>query len=217
VSIPHQILRRRVPRKGFHNLLCSPFRRRIRCHIEMHDLPAVVTEDNQDKQNIECSGRNCEKVHGGFVHMIFQEGPPGLRRRFLVWFALEYQAGNRSLGEIESKFDQLTMNPRCAPGRIGQGHFFDEFPDLRVDPGSSRNLGFEFPEQPEALSMPSYNGCRLYDNQRIFPTAPYSKQKHPEDTVSHAYFRPFHRLFHDSQLLTKSEVFDNEIRVHPEH
>jgi len=180
IPIPHQILRGRVPREGFHNLLGRPFRRRIRGHIEMHDSPPVVAEDYQDEQDIECRGRNREKVHGAFFHMVVQEGPPGLGRRFLVRFSLRHQAGNRSLGNFESQLDQLTVNPGCAPGRIGQSHRFHLISDFRINFWSSRNLGFEFPEKLEALAMPADHGVRRNDDKDITPSGPYPGEDDPE-------------------------------------
>src|SRR5262245_39272112 len=61
ISIPEQISRRGVIGKCFDDLLCGPLGCRIRGHIEMNDLPAIVKEDNEAVQNAEIDRRDCEK------------------------------------------------------------------------------------------------------------------------------------------------------------
>jgi len=171
----------------------------------MHDSPPVVAEDNQDEQDIECHGRNREKVHGAFVYMVVQEGPPGLRRRFLVCGALRHQAGDCSLGNFESQLDQLTMNPWCAPGRIGQGHRFDVIPDFRINFWPSRNLGFEFPEELETLAMPADHGFRFNDVDRFAPAGPDPGEDDPKDPCDHSDFWPLVLLLINRQLLLQGD------------
>jgi hypothetical protein len=45
ISIPEQIARRRVFREGFDELSGRPFRRRMRCNIEVDDLTSVMQQD----------------------------------------------------------------------------------------------------------------------------------------------------------------------------
>ena len=123
VPIPQQILWRRVPWKCLYNLLGSPLGRRVGCHIEMNGLPAVVAEDYQHEQDPESGGRNCEEIYGNHArYVIFQERRPHLGWR--LGNPTMNQAGNRSLGDLDSQLEQLAMNPWCAPKWIGHRHFF---------------------------------------------------------------------------------------------
>src|SRR5262249_60902189 len=59
----------------------SLFARMIR-HIEVQHTAAVMRQDDENKQHPERRSRHSEEIHRGhLLHVICQEGPPGLRRR----------------------------------------------------------------------------------------------------------------------------------------
>src|SRR5262245_12425046 len=64
ISISEQIARSGIIRKGFDYLLSGPLGCRLRGHIEMHDLPATVKEDDEAVQNAEIDRRDSEKIYG---------------------------------------------------------------------------------------------------------------------------------------------------------
>ena len=69
-------------------MICSggPLGCRIRGHIEMNDLPAIVKEDNEAVQNAEIDRRGCEKIYGrNLIRMIGKKCLPGLRGRLGVF------------------------------------------------------------------------------------------------------------------------------------
>ncbi len=60
VPVADQIPRRRVPWKGFANLLCYPIRTRICGDAEMLDAPPLMAQHDEDEQNGE-PGRRDDK------------------------------------------------------------------------------------------------------------------------------------------------------------
>src|SRR5262245_26980674 len=64
ISIPEQVSRRSVIGKCFDDLLRGPLGCRMRCHIEMNDLPTTMEKDDEAVQNAEIDRRDREKIHG---------------------------------------------------------------------------------------------------------------------------------------------------------
>jgi hypothetical protein len=72
------------------------------------------------------------------------------------------------LPDVNAELEELSMDAGSAPERIGEAHLADQPPnfDKHLGPaGSSSRL--PPPEQAKASAMPAYNGCRLYDRERI--------------------------------------------------
>jgi hypothetical protein len=85
IVVAHQIIRRGVKRKGFHDLLRSPLCGRIRRHVEVSDAPPTVFDDNEHLQDLEsCRG-----------------------------YGKEINRGN-GLGHLMAEFEQLTVDTRGA-------------------------------------------------------------------------------------------------------
>ncbi len=82
-SIPQQISRHSIKRKGFEHLLRRPFRRWMSCDVEVHDASSIVCEDNKNEEDFEPNGVDGEKVDGCQLrNVIIAERPPRLRWRF---------------------------------------------------------------------------------------------------------------------------------------
>ena len=80
ISISQEIARRGIIRKGFDDLLSGPLGCRIRCHIEMNDLPAPVKKDDEAVQNAEIYFRDSGKIYGlNLIRMIGKKCSPSLR------------------------------------------------------------------------------------------------------------------------------------------
>jgi len=62
VSIPEQVRRRGVLRKGLDELSGRPRGRGMVGHVEMEELAAIVAEGNEDEQQPEGQGRDEEEV-----------------------------------------------------------------------------------------------------------------------------------------------------------
>ena len=62
VTVAHKVAGSRIPRECLHELCCRPLGRRMSGHIEMHDTPAVMSQNQKDKQKLEINGRYNEEV-----------------------------------------------------------------------------------------------------------------------------------------------------------
>src|SRR5207302_8041229 len=72
-------------------------------HLEVHHMPSLMRQDDEDKQHPKgCSG-NREKVDRGHLpYMIPQEGSPSLGRRSSASLQI---LGNRRLRELDSQLE----------------------------------------------------------------------------------------------------------------
>ena len=61
--------------------------------------------------------------------------------------------------------------------------------------------------------MPANHGVGLDDDQRVDPARPDSEQSHPEAPVGIGQFRPGFLVLQNGELLTESQVFEDEIRA----
>jgi hypothetical protein len=86
--------------------------------------------------------------------------------------------------EIDTKLEQLAVNPRSAPERIDSGHSTNQFADF---------WSYRWPAVPvsalpspvilEAFPVPSDHGPRLDDDGTLSPSVPGSGEPEPEDLV----------------------------------
>src|SRR5215470_16335944 len=84
VTIPDQIPLGVTFRKRLGHLLTRPFRRRMLGDAKVQNSPALVLDDQENKQYPQANRRHREEVDGNdFTEVIVQECPPGLRRRSL--------------------------------------------------------------------------------------------------------------------------------------
>ncbi len=121
ISIPKQISGCSVPRERLENLSRGPFGRGIRRYVEVNDSTPRVPQDDKHEQQPKSNGRHDDKVHTNHVqHVVLDEGSPSLRCR--LPFASAHQSRHGSLGDLDSKFEQLAVNLGCTPERIGIGH-----------------------------------------------------------------------------------------------
>jgi hypothetical protein len=77
VAVPSQVTWRGIPGKCFDDLLCGPLCCGVFGGVEVHDAPALVSQDDEDEEHLECGGWDGEEVtcHDVF-DMGVQEGPP---------------------------------------------------------------------------------------------------------------------------------------------
>jgi hypothetical protein len=87
-------------------------------HVEVQDSSPVVSEYQEDEEDVEGDCGHREEVDGNeILDVIVQECPPGLARRLAV---TGHVLGYRGLREINAKLEQFAMNPRSAPERIAR-------------------------------------------------------------------------------------------------
>src|SRR5215469_16101059 len=108
VTIAQQVPWCSIFGKRLYHLLSCPTRRRMRRHVEMNDAPAMMSQDHKHEQHPKADGRHREEVDRDQIpHMVVQESLPYLGKGLPV---LGYHAGNRTLGDCDSQFEQFSMN-----------------------------------------------------------------------------------------------------------
>ena len=82
IPITDQIAGKLLPSAGFRELVCDPFRRRMRRYSEPYDLSSAMPHDQQTIEQTERDCRNDEQIYrGDAVGMIAEERLPPLGRR----------------------------------------------------------------------------------------------------------------------------------------
>ena len=108
IAIPQQITRRGIPRKCVAELLGSPLRGGVGGYAEMHDPPAVVSQNQEHIQDLKPDRRHCEEVDGHQgLDVILKEGPPGLRRRLPL---PDHVLGDAGLSDVDAEFEQFAVD-----------------------------------------------------------------------------------------------------------
>src|SRR5712671_694931 len=102
VAIADEVARSFIPRKGFRDLTCNPFRGRVCCDVDPDEVSAVEPDDDEAIEQVETDSWNNEQVHGGNVwRVVAQEGPPSLagwsRRLTMNLATLDCATSNPSL------------------------------------------------------------------------------------------------------------------------
>ena len=113
VAIPEQEPRGVVPRKRLEDLGSSPLSSWMLGDIEMHNAPAIMSQNEKHVQDPKSESGHHEKVHRDqLLDMIFQERPPGLGRRLPM---LHHIFRDRGLGNLDSKLEQFGVQPWRSP------------------------------------------------------------------------------------------------------
>ena len=97
--------------------------------------------------------------------MIMKERLPPLR-----WRASSpgHILGHARLSDIDAELEQLSMDPRRAPQRIGNAHLADQPADLQRHSRPATTMSrLPAPIRSKPRPMPANNGIRLNDRQRI--------------------------------------------------
>jgi hypothetical protein len=84
--------------------------------------------------------------------------------------------GDGNLGEMNVELEQLPVNPRSAPQRVGLTHRSNEISEGWINTGMAELLhaAFPTPVQSKPLPMPSKDGLRLHDDKSLGPVTPNS-------------------------------------------
>jgi hypothetical protein len=179
----------------------------MRGHVEMHDPSSIVSQNQEHVQDLKRDrrhGKEVDRHHS--LDVVLKEGPPSLRR----WLPLAYDLlAHAGLTDVDTEFEQFTVDAGCAPEGILAAHLPDQLADFfrhRWAPGLAvTNL--PGPEQPEALAVPANNGFRFDDDQGRSPIAPDFAQPRPEESISGCQFRPLHRATQYAELVSECDVF----------
>jgi hypothetical protein len=130
VAVKDQESRSSLKRKRFSQLLNHPGTCGMTRHIEVQDLPPVVTDHEKAVEQTKSHRWHREEVHcrNSFAMVLKKREPPF--RWFRISWGASHPARNRSFGNIELKHQELTMNSRRAPSRVFNNHAEDQITDF---------------------------------------------------------------------------------------
>jgi hypothetical protein len=87
-------------------------------------MSSAVPHDQQSIEPAKRDGRHDEHIHRSDpVSAIAEERPPSLRRRVS---SPDHVFGHARLSDVDAELEQLSMDPRRSPQRIGNAHFADK-------------------------------------------------------------------------------------------
>jgi hypothetical protein len=96
IAVAEEIGRRGLVREGVHELLSRPDGGGVLGDVEVDNPPAMVGEDDKDKEDAEASGGNGEEIDRDQVaDVVREERPPGLRG---LGPTLGHEAGGGAFG-----------------------------------------------------------------------------------------------------------------------
>src|SRR5450756_2246869 len=97
--------------------------------------------------------------------MVMKERLPALRR----WSSsFDHILGHARLSDIDAELEQLSVDPRRSPQRIGNAHLADQPADLQWhNRPATRSSRLPAPIEPKTRTIPANNGVRLNDRPGI--------------------------------------------------
>ena len=129
------------------------------------------------------------------------------------------RSSGRRVSDRDAELEQLAVDARGAPGRVGAAHLADEFLNGARDagpPGPTRPT-LPAPVEPKASSMPAEDRVGLDDDERVPPTGPQVTQPRPEQPVDWPQPRsPSSLSLQDRQLMAQRGVLDLKRRLAPQ-
>ena len=123
---------------------------------------------------------------------------------------------DRGFGDRDTEFQQLAVDARGAPGRVGVAHLADEHLNGARDawPTGSARPTLPAPIAPKPSSMPPENGVGLDDDERSPPSGPQVTEPRPEQPVNGPQPRaPAGLSLQDRSLMTKRRVLNLDRRL----
>src|SRR6202049_4159187 len=163
-----------------------------------------------NQQAVEQTKRDCrhdEQVHrSDTVGMIAKERPPALGWRVS---SLGHVLGHAGLSDIDAELEELSMDPRRSPQRIGNAHLADKLAYLRRYSWSATTAPrLPPPVRSEPGAVPFNHGLRLHDRQGAQHLRSQTIRAGEYQTVQHPERRPFRRFPPQHvKLMTQNRVF----------
>src|SRR5271170_2561550 len=109
-------------------------------HTRVNDFPAIMGEDDRNVEQPKGRAGYEEHVDGGDpLGLVVQETAPSRRRRPS---SSHHVLGNRGLADLNAELEQLAMNPRRSPERVGAAHLPNQFANFSIQ---RRPSGFRTP------------------------------------------------------------------------
>src|SRR5215831_21001313 len=142
--------------------------------------------------------------------MVLEKSEPALARirRRGPWRQV---AGDRGLGDFESQFQQLAVDPGSTPSRILLRHRPDQMAKLSSDLWSAGTAARkQAPVPPEPGAMPADDGLRLHDHQHARPFGPPTAEAEPEQTTPKAQAGSGVLALEDADLLSQGNQLQSQ-------
>ncbi|MGB6558658.1 MAG: hypothetical protein WBE96_14815, partial [Pseudolabrys sp.] len=116
ILVADQVTRDLIPREGFGDLPCNPFRGWVRSSVDPDQVPAAQTDDDQGIEQVEAKGWDNEQVYGSNVgRVVAKKGAPPLARQTMP---LDHVLGDAQLRDLKPELEQFAMDARRAPKRV---------------------------------------------------------------------------------------------------
>ena len=171
-------------------------------------------QHHEDKEHPKRERRDHEEVdRDELADVIRQKRTPGLGRRGPT---THHVVPDRGFGDRDTEFQQLAVDARGAPSRVGVAHLADEHLNGARDawPTGSARPTLPAPIAPKPSSMPPENGVGLDDDERSPPSGPQVTEPRPEQPVNGPQPRaPAGLSLQDRSLMTKRRVLNLERRL----
>src|SRR5215471_15719690 len=90
--------------------------------------------------------------------------------------------GNGGLTDLNPELEQLAVNPRRTPERVGKAHLADQFACFPVN-GLSPRARSPAPVELKALAVPLDHGCRLHQYHGPEATRPDPVEPDPQHPI----------------------------------
>ena len=166
VPVTDQIAGSLFPATCFGELICDPFCSRMRCDAKPQNLPAAMPHDQEAVEQTKRDCRDDEEIHRrDAVGVITEKCFPTLGRRPSTRGHILSYAG---LADIDAELDKLGVDTRRAPEWIGDAYLADELSYFERHRWSTATRSrLPAPVRSETRAMPTNNGIRLHDRQRI--------------------------------------------------
>src|SRR4030081_1642250 len=166
VPVTNEIAGSLFPAACFRDLICNPFCGWMRCDAKPQNMSSAVPHDQQSIEPAKQDCRHDEHIHRSDpVSVIAEERRPSLRRRVS---SPDHVFGHARLSDIDAELEQLSMDPRRSPQRIGNAHLADKLAYLRRYGWSATAAPrLPAPVRSEPGTVPFYDGLWLHNRQSV--------------------------------------------------
>jgi hypothetical protein len=213
IAIKDQVFLRGFKWKRLAQLLDDPTARRMLRDVNVQDAPTIMTDDEEAVEHAERNRWRGEEIHGrNRFPMVSKERQPALGPVRISRCSL-HPTGDSSLGKVKAEHAEFPMDPRRSPGWVLNDHTKDQFPNLlRCRSSSDRppDSGDQPPVDSKTSPVPTDDGFRRDQNERMFPSRPNPPSDYPEKLIEEAETRARMSTLQRDELLTQSEILKKE-------
>ena len=207
VAVSDQVARLAPPGSRLDQLPPDPGGRGMSRHVDVHDAPAVVGDEDHDVERAHSDCLHRKQVDRPDVRRVVpQERTPGLQWRSpscLIAVAAHGAAAHR-----ESQGAELSDDADRSPTWILARQAHDQLAQLRIDPRTSRPAPAALPSPvlTPSRAVPADHRLRLHQPQPQAPRRPGARNHRPEQPVfvPQPWSLGLPRV--DLELLTQDEI-----------